>query len=320
MNNFSPLLGSFILSYIIYRRLFKARLPKEICYTDDLTLVFLNCLVLISSIVILLVTIYNYYKIITNNNYKPITNRLMIKLQMLYNHPNNPLHFWTNSLIALDIAIKNKIPYYDQNRDYLDIILIFISKYFCKYQRMSINILLLINILMQSIVVACFFTDIVINHKFFYFYKVLWLLIFPLIISYLLYSIKVFININLASLDDILTLRIIKSSNYTKDSFPNEFILVTISEWMEISKSSKENEFLCINTLSEDFLIKNPHHDHANQAVILEYCVDSLNTFFKISSFLISYEKKKNMILLPFNIIKYSFYSYCWTYIIYLII
>ena len=314
MNNILPILGFFIVSYIIYNRLFKIRDPRELYYINDLAFMFLNSILLLSSVTILIITIHNYYKLLTNKINNQSDSAIVQTLKKLYNSAKNPIHLWASSLIALDIAIKNNIPYYDNHKDYLDVIILYISRIFCKYNKLSITLLLGFSIITQSIVTSCFFIDIVIFYKFFYFYKTLCLLIIPLIISYLIYSITVFITVNLTSLEDVLFLQVIKTSEYKKESEINKFTHVTISEWKEISNSSSKEEYLCLNTFSEKFLIKNPHFNDKDKGLYLEYCVDSLNNFYRISSFIDLYNLKKNIIMMPFNILKYSIYSFCCAY------
>ena len=73
----------------------------------------------------------------------------------------------------------------------------FWGKTLCTNIKLNIIILLTIISISQRIVIISLFIDIVIKHKFYYFYKMLWLFIFPLINQYVIYSIKAYLETNL---------------------------------------------------------------------------------------------------------------------------
>ena len=58
MQNKLPLLGFFIISLLLYRRLFKERLPKEILPTDDLLIIFFNIFLCIGMFFLVCINIY----------------------------------------------------------------------------------------------------------------------------------------------------------------------------------------------------------------------------------------------------------------------
>lgn len=320
MNKFLSILGSFIVTFIIYNRLFKLRIPRELSHTDNLYVICLNIEILIISSTLLFANLYLYYKYFTGNTEQKPVHPIIQKLQQLYNNPKNPIHLWTNSLIAFDMMIKNQIPFYDEHKDYLMVFFTFIGKLFCKHSKTSIFCLLFIIILVQSIVLTSFFIDVIFFHKFYYFYKILWLLLIPVIISYLLYSLKIFVNTNLESLEEILCLKIIKTDDYDPNNPSSGFEPITLVQWRELSVSSKKGEFLCLNTFSDAYLLRNFNVDAKDLEAALQYCVDSLNEFYCIASFLDLYNLKKMALILPFNIIKYLVYTYCWAYILFLIL
>lgn len=147
MQNKLPLLGFFILSYLLYRRLFLVRLPKEICSSQDLFSISITLFLCISTFIIACVYLYTFIKFLLNKeDIEPSTNPLIIKIILLYQSKWNPIIVIQNSLLALDIYLKNKIPMYDEHRDYLDLIIVFISKFFCKYDKVfSVMFLLMQN-------------------------------------------------------------------------------------------------------------------------------------------------------------------------------
>jgi len=141
---------------------------------------------------------YTLYTVFIQNKEVLLTNnKLILKIKKIYSNAYNQLHLWINSLVALDIIIKNKIPYYDHNKTYLDLIIMFWGKTLCTNIKLNIIILLTIISISQRIVIISLFIDIVIKHKFYYFYKMLWLFIFPLINQYVIYSIKAYLETNL---------------------------------------------------------------------------------------------------------------------------
>lgn len=308
MNKLLPLIGSIILSYLLYKRLFKTRLPREIYTTNDLFIISTNIFLIITSVVLLLLTLYTVFLFIQNKEVLPTKNKLILKIEELY----NPLHLWTNSLVALDIIVKNKMPYYDHNKTYLDLIIMFFGKTLCK----NIIILLTIIIISQSIVIISLFIDIVIKHKFYYFYKMLWLFIFPLINQYVIYSIKAYLETNLTSLnEDVLILKVIKKTDFTNDTTIDDFHIVTVMEWYEICKSTAD-DFLCANILAPVYVKGN----HVLDTIMLNYCVDIMNELFKIQSFLDLYSVWKAKTLAIFNILRFSAYIFCWSFLLYLIL
>ena len=314
MNKLLPLIGSIILSYILYRRLFKIRLPREIYTTNDIFIISTNICLIITSVILLLFTLYTVF--IQNKEVSLTNNKLILKIKKIYNKAYNPLHLWTNSLVALDILIKNKIPYYDHNKTYLDLIIMFLGKTLSKNIKLNIIILLTIIIISQSIVIISLFIDIVIKHKFYFFYKMLWLFIFPLINQYVIYSIKAYLETNLTSLNEhVLILKVIKKTDFTNDTTIDDFHIVTVMEWYEICKSTAD-DFFGANILAPAYVKSN----HVLDTIMLNYCVDIMNELFKIQSFLDLYSVWKAKTLAIFNILRFSAYIFCWSFLLYLIL
>ena len=99
-----PLIGSLILSYILYRCLFKIRLPREIYTTTAIFIISTIIFLIITSVILLLLTLYTIF--IQNKEVLLTNNKLILKIKKIYSNAYNQLHLWINSLVALDIIIK----------------------------------------------------------------------------------------------------------------------------------------------------------------------------------------------------------------------
>lgn len=309
MKNKLTFFGFFILLFIIYRRLFKIQLPREIIPTEDIILVSINIILCISTFILACVNIYMYIKFILKKHETPIKNKILQKMIKIFQSKWNPLIIWNTSLHELDVYIKNNIPYYDEHRDYLDVMLIFMGNFFCKFEKSVLYILILIHILCQSIVLFAFFIDIFIFSKLYYFYRCLWLLIFPLILKYIIYSIKTLLDTNINSLEDVLVLKVVLTTEYVKYQLKASFFQVSIADWKNITLNTPKNSYLCLNTLSDTFIQNKPLLDHEST---LKYCVNSMEEFFLIYGFIDEYALLKKKIILPFDVIKSILYCICW--------
>lgn len=312
MKNKLPLFGFIILIYLLYRRLLKEHLPKQIVPTDDFLIISYNMCVCAATVALACLNVYSFFKFLSKKEQSESNNLIIIKLKKIYESQRNPINLISKSLIAFDIFIKNQI-----NNDFLDKSIMFITHYFCKYKRLFIYSFIFITLIIQSIVSISFFIDIFIMQKFYYFYKMSWLLIFPLIINYLFYSLKVFLDANFTSLEDVLTLKIAKTSDYLQKQNETNFIEITVNDWRELSKNTPPDIIICNSRLSPNYLETRPFLD---QEKTLKYCIKSMDDFFIIDSFLDQYNILRNKILLPFNIIKYFLYSFCWGFLVILLI
>lgn len=316
MQNKLALLGLFILSYLLYRRLFLVRLPKHIHPTDDIFILGINLLLCFSTLTMACIYLYSFIKYMRNLEKNEInTNNIIAKLLEISQSKWNIFLLIQNSMLALDIYLKNIIPMYDENRDYLDVIILFIAHYFCKYEKISLFIFIFIPIFFQGIVIISFFIDVFINAKFHYFYKNIWLLIFPWITTYILYSIKTFIDTNLNSLNDVLNLNVVKTSQYAKHKMDAPIFKVSVQDWRDIVCNTPKGLYLCMSSLSNDYTTNKPLLNHRET---LQYCTTSMNEFFIVYDFLDKIFSLKKKYLIPFNAIKYFLYCICWAYILYL--
>ena len=318
MPNKLAILGLFIISYLLYRRLFKIRLPQEIIPIQDLVIISIHILLCLSTFGMACISFYIYMKIVLNKeDTRPRTNPIIVKIIEIYQNKWNPLPLFQNSLMELDIYLKNKIPMYDKQRDYLDVVIMYISTFFIKHEKLFLFIFLSIPVLFQSIVLVSFMTDVLVYTKFYYFYNNLWLLIFPLLSKYILYSIKVFLDTNLRSLENVLILKVVKASDYELYQEKAPTFNISIQDWRDLSTNTPINTYLCINALSPEYTKDNPQLDYTET---LKYCIESMEQFFIIYSFIDQITLLTKKFILPFDILKYSLYSFCWAYLLVLIL
>lgn len=313
MNKMFAFLGFIFLSLICYKRLFQIRLPRNILDITEIYFLYLYMLLFFAQIIIIIVLIFSFYKWIFN--IKKTSSILFIKIKQISENPLNPLNMWNNSLIALDVLIKNNIPRFDTKHTYFEIFLFKIGL-FCNARKKQMSLIILCLIISsQSIVLLCLIIDVYVTHTFFFFYKSLSLLLIPLIIKYTIYSIRTLIEINLKFLDDFLVIKIIRKADYKDDSSLDDFVIVTSAEWYVICNYA-DDEYLAFNYLNKA-IINNYSQDEILQ--VLDSCLKSLNDLFSLQSFLDEIELNKKY-LMVFNIIKAIIYAACWFFVVLLIL
>lgn len=125
-----------------------------------------------------------------------------------------------------------------------------------KYSRYSINLALSIIVLCQSIVITAFIFDICYLDKFCYFYKYCWLLIFPLIIRYIIYSIDIYAKVNLESLNHYIYVHVIDNKDLEQPFVLENTPRITL-KCISIKDAPLENVYY-IHTLSKEVIKENP--------------------------------------------------------------
>lgn len=313
MNKILPFLGIIFISLIFYKRLFQIRLPRNILEINEMYFLFLYMLLFFIQIVIIILLFYSIHKSISNKEKKSSTS--FLKIKALYESPLNPLNMWLNSLVALDVLIKNNIPLFDNKHTYFEIILFKVGLFCNKYKKQISLIILGLIICSQSIVLLCLIIDVFVKHTFFFFYKSLVLLLIPLILKYFIYSIKTLIDVNFNFLDNFLVIDIIKKSDYRNDTSPKDFVTVTSAEWYFICNYA-DDEYLAFNYLNKN-IINNYSQDETLQ--VLNSCLKSLNDLFSLQSFIDQNDLSKNY-LMVFNITKAIIYATCWFFVVYVIL
>lgn len=296
-------IGAFCVCFILYNRLLKERMPKEFSEIA----ITIKIIMILALIIILVIHIIKYYQFALSKQSEK--NRIFFFFEKYYNKSYNPINIISNSLKEFDIFMKTYSPYYNERETYVDITLKNITLIFLNKKQNVIFVIVLLRLLPNLLVCLCLFIDFFYKNKFFYFYKSLWLLIFPLIVTYIIYSIKVFIESNLAHLNNILLLKIGFLTN--KPIMVEDLKQVSLYEWQEILLSSEASKYICSNNLTDETkqLFKD---DIISAKYCLEYSVDYMKMLFLMDYFLDQYDYYKKKIEIPFNIIKYIIYLIIW--------
>lgn len=313
MNKILPFLGIIFISLIFYKRLFQIKLPRNILEIHEIYFLFLYILLFFTQIIIIIVLSYSLYKLIYNKENE--SSIFLRKIKKIYENPLNPLNMWYNSLVALDVFIKNNMPLFDKKHTYFDIILLKIGLFCNKYKNQMSLIILYLIICTQTIVFICLIIDVYIIHTFLFFYKSLGLLLIPLIIKYFFYSLKTFIEVNFSFLDDFLIIDVIKKCDYREDTSIDDFVTVTSAEWYFICNYAND-EYLAFNYLNKNS-VTNYSQDEIVQ--ILNSCLKSLNDLFSLQSFIDRNDLNKKYLMI-FNITKAIIYAACWFFVVFLIL
>jgi hypothetical protein len=304
---FLILIGFLLVLCILYYRLIQERLPREF---SEIFLIF-KIFTLSLMLVLLIVNLVIYYK---ENSIKNNEGKYTIYIKKLYNHPYNPIHFIINSITEFDAFIKNNSSFYDEHDRYSDVILRKIAFYLFNTAKKVILMITFFRLIPQIIVCICFLTDILIYDKFYLFYKSLWLLIFLLIINYIIYSLKIIVEVNLQEVNETLSLRIISHANITNDTTYEDYTIIDVYEWQQLLLTEEGNDYVCYNTLSKETELSF-NNDLISARHCLEYTVDFMNILFQINKMILDYNNYKLKIEIPFNIFKYSLYFIGWLYI-----
>lgn len=300
-------LGLSVVFFIIYGRIIFVRLPRNIFPVENEFFVFSYIICAVSILLLLILNIRLYVrKKFPNNNIKTSWFQEALK------HPWNPLTWISRSLLELDIYIKNEAPAYDEYCSYLDKGLLSIGTFLLKKKQTAIYTLFGLKIGIELYVSFIFLMDVIYFNKFNFFYKNIWLLIIPPIISYILYSIKVLVNVNLESLNEVLELRILPSTDIPEILIKDLLPEISVYQRYFIYKSGSE-DIICYNALKKEFAKDMPENVQVNT---LTYCVDFLTELFKLYEFIEEYELIKIKYEIMLNIVKYVIYFVGWVYIL----
>lgn len=183
--------------------------------------------------------------------------------------------------------------------------------------------LLILQTIIQLSICITFGIDLLFFHKFYYFYKSLYLLVISLLIHYIIHSIKPNTETNLMSLEDMLNLYLFNEDDIDP-TVPlndpinlNKTVSVTVDEWYHISqeiKEKKKEDIICANALKDIAAAR--INNVELQALTLQFCVDAMHMFFSFRAYMDKYDKlKKNFD--GINMLKYLIYSISWCYILF---
>lgn len=307
------IIGLLFLLFILYNRLWRERLPKFFSDIANSYYYFLYIIIIISFTITLITTLYQIYikfrKIYREPNY------IIKKINIIIEHPYNPYNIISKSIIVLDAFIKNNTPFYDDSYSYSDIIIMKCASILFSTKIKTILFILFLRLAPQLIVCNCFFIDIIYHEKFLYFYKSLKLLIIPLILQYILYSIENFINTNLQGLNDILVIRKLPLQLYSKNVSLEDYDIISIYEKRDLLLSFESNKYIFNNNLSNE-TIASFNGDLQSAQVSLERAIDIMHNLFYLNKGLLIFKEYKFLIEAPFKIVSYIIYIIGWLYIL----
>ena len=158
---------------------------------------------------------------------------------------------------------------------------------------------------LEGFVCTIFFIEIIFFNHFHYFFKVIWLLIIPMLFKYIFYSITTNIELNLESLNDVLICKVILKKDILNTDSIFQSGDVTINQaytMMQEHSNDNQEELILYNFLKPEIIKKTPNTQ--NQKSILNYAVEHMNFFFKMKNYLKSYEALKKKPQLILNIYK----------------
>lgn len=317
MNHYRNLLiiiGTLLVSIILYARLLKTRIPHDFVMLATGYYYISSMFITISMLILLISNLIILYKIIYSKRQQ--TSFFTEILQKVIKHPYNPILLARNSMIELDAFIKNRVPFYDAHQSYVDLLLINLHKIFFNSTLKRILVIIIFRLLPQVIVCIGFSYDLCYNNSFFYFYKSLWLLIFPLIFSYIAYSVRTFVDTNLESLNDILELKIILESELKKGATLSDFVPISVFDWQGLLLTPEGEDYICHNNLSPETL-ETYGDDTMSASYSLKYAVNFMKVLFQMSISMTHYERHKLYVESIFNIIKYFIFFIGWAFICY---
>jgi len=175
------LLGFSFCSFVFYRRLIKVRLPKEIIPEWDIVY-FLCCLILTIIFGVML-----YEKIFSFKNPNQTFVKLQEKIKKIYDDALMEVFTFfvinrTKTIAPLLAHIVIKL---------VPIIEVLEGHYMLLYQYI---ILYFVTILPRQLMACALFYDIIILHHFYYTYKIIWILVLPVLWKVFFYTIKEYIN------------------------------------------------------------------------------------------------------------------------------
>lgn len=298
---FLALFGFIFINYLIYLRLVKVRLPKELTQElfncgDFFTLGIFCLLMLLSAFLVLL----NLRKILGKN--AKFKENWFTKLLVVFSN------FQKNSYLAVDHIIKEVILY-----DYIGEILTSFGNYL--YRNFSENqqyFLILFYILPRIFVMVFLLFDVFYFKKLDYVYKFSFLLLFPLIVDYLMNSLNKFWKDNAKIFGEVL---------YFYNYKTEERIMVDDLIFAQLGFPSFKhlvNSDDVISSLSQEFL-----EEHQNELFDVELTLqDYLDNFKEIVIPCALFEIKFSMFykekLLPyFLVIFHTFYVFIWGYLLF---
>jgi len=305
--------GLIIISFLLYNRILFKRLPRDILneISLDVSVFYILCFI-ISFILLILNSYYLYNKLVLKKELNP--NKYLIKF---ITHKYNPLNLITKSLVSLDTFIKNHTPRYNENFSYADYYTLKLGQLLFKYKKYTVFSFFIIKFFSEITLCVLFLIDIIIFNQFKYFYNNLWLLLIPMLLTYIIYSINVFLKVNLDGISEILDIKVVPSEEIPTVIIPDDYKSISVDQWFILSKSEFKDKLIYYNTLKEGFAKEISDESHG---VVLRNIVTFLNVCSEIVDFLTEYKELCAKYEDKINILKYSIYTTGWGYILIFII
>jgi len=316
LNVFLITLGLLLTLFIVYSKLIRSRIPKtfiELGYTYDI----FKVLILTPFLVLFVLNVYLLWKYlyVKNDTKYGFSQDILKVLTKIIESPYNPLTLLTRAMIELDAFIKNNCPSYDEHRTYASVFIEKICLNFFNTSVKRILMMILCSIAPQFIICSCFVVDLLFNDHFFYFYKTLWLSIFPLLFRYVIHSINTLIEANLIMLDSIMVLKIIHEDDVDENTTLKDYVDITIYQWKDIVSSDDGEKYVCYNNFNQQILARFKGDMKSAQAS-LEYTITLMESLFTFDAYMSRYRNENFLLKVPFNIIKYIIYLIGWSYLL----
>jgi hypothetical protein len=302
--------GLIIITFLIYNRVLLKRLPRDIFpeITFNIT-IFYVLFFIISFTFLILNSYYLLHKLIFKRELRP--NKYLIKF-IAYKW--NPLNLISRSLVSLDTFIKNQTPRYNELFSYADYYTLKLGQLLCKYKKYTVLSFVSIKVFSEIILCILFLTDIIIFKQFKYFYNNLWLLLIPMLIAYIIYTINKFLKVNLDSIETVLEIRVVPSEEIPEVIIPDDYKSISIDQWRILSKSEFKDKLIYYNTLKKDFAKELSDDQYS---AILKNVVTFVAISAEIFKFLDEYKDLCGKYEDNINIVKYSIYTLGWGYILF---
>ena len=309
-------IGFLIFLSILYNRIFRIREEKVFFITFDL---FIFLLYTTLAATMLCLCAYNciiIYRWVSAVELKPNTNPIILFIrENATKHIQNTLGHFRDSLETFDSYLKNNTPYYNDEKRYTDILCEIFGQWLEKYAKISTFLELSIIALCQLVVVTGFVFDLLYLGKFSYFYKYLWLLIIPLVIQYIIYSINIYAKINLEALNNIIHIHVITHEELQKPLKLADIPRISLEQHHILAKAPVQDIFY-IKTISAQYLKENPGMDII--ITLQKYLPDS-SILCKLLFYTETFYESKTKYLALFNSLRYFSYGIGWLYLAFLL-
>ena len=311
MNHYNNkvLIGLFVLLLLLYNRLFRVRLDKPLDVPFDIIKSIIYGVLFIITISMCIKNIITFYKWWKNNTESENTSKIYMLIKSLFNPFIKIIQYFLTSLQDLDAYIKNHSMSYNDNENYAQYIIQKLGLFLHKNSKYTMSILFVIIMLCHIIPVIFLYVDIFIFAKISYFYKTLWILIFPMIVTYFIYSIRADCQINLIELSNMMDIKIVKNTGERQKINYDEIKYIDLEHFYFLRYKDVLNDYFCMHTLKPQLLKEDTEMD---PNATLQYCTAELHKLLDMRTFVDTYDNYSKKYLSIFNAVKYLLYAICW--------